>query len=175
MDLMVLLHGNAGKEKLGEFLEPMADLTSLSVAPMVFVYVTYHGTVNQFLFIAFGAIVLFFLCSLIRLGSFHILKDDRCFVGLPASASTIIILVAAFLHFDIVLNIILLIVLSLLMVSPIRFPKPKININSVAAILILGTIILGDFLQGVAPLILLVALICYIIFGPVYLRTSTKK
>ena len=162
------------KGKIGEHLEPMADLTSLAVAPMVFVFVSYQQNAGQYLFILTGAIVLFFLCSIIRLGSFHVMKDDKYFVGLPVSASAIVILVTAFLYFNIIVCMILMLILSIAMVSPLRFPKPKTTINAVATILIFGAIVLGDF-SVIVPLMLFVAMICYGIGGPLYLRASAKK
>jgi len=163
-----------GKGKLGEHLEPMADLTTLSIAPAAFVFVTYHSSVGQYLFLLFGILILFFLSSVVRLGSFHILKDDAFFVGLPTSASTIVILVAAFVHLDIVLCIALILVLSLLMVSSIHFPKPSLSLNVFATLFIFAAISFGGLYAGVAPFILLFVVSCYIIGGPIVLYLIKK-
>ncbi|MCX6665048.1 MAG: CDP-alcohol phosphatidyltransferase family protein [Euryarchaeota archaeon] len=163
-----------GKGKLGEYLEPMADLTTLSIAPAAFVFVTYQSSVGQYLFLLFGILILFFVSSVVRLGSFHALKDDAFFVGLPASASTIVILVVAFVHFDSILCIALIFILSLLMVSSIRFPKPSLSLNVFATLIIFAAIGLGGLYTGVAPFILLFAVACYIIGGPIVLYLIKK-
>jgi len=160
------------KEKWGEYLEPMADLTSLTIAPMVFVFIIYQHAAN--LYVLSGIIIFFFICSFIRLGSFHILKDEHSFVGLPASASTIIVLVAAFVQFPVVMTALLVLCVSLLMISPFRFPKPQKTINAIAALLILGAIILGDAVSYGGPLLLFGA-VCVILSGTAYLRFPIKK
>ena len=83
------------KSDIGEFLESIADTTSLIIAPAIFIYVVYHDIVlysffnHVFLLIA---LFLYLLLGIIRLASFHIMKKERFFLGLPASSSTIIFL-----------------------------------------------------------------------------------
>lgn len=163
------------KGKMGEYLEAMADMISLSIAPMIFVYTIYNETIMSELYLhilILGVFILFLICSIIRLSSFHILKDKKCFIGLPASASTIFILILAFLQIDFIYILPFIAVMSFAMVSPIRFPKPGLKINAVAAVLIFLTIIVGDIYCNIASLLLFTALALYVIIGPFYLRKN---
>jgi CDP-diacylglycerol--serine O-phosphatidyltransferase len=160
-----------GMGEIGEYLEAMADLVSLAVAPMIFVYTIYSGTGTLYRDILLVMVLLLFLmCSLIRLSSFHLLKEKQCFIGLPASASTSFILVLALLEIEMMYLIVIIAILSLGMVSPIRFPKIGLKISAVAAILIVLTMICGKMYQSIAPIVLLMALTIYVIVGPVYLK-----
>jgi len=159
------------KGKIGEYLEAMADLISLSVAPMLFVYTIYAGSPGSYLFVlVIGLLIFFLICSLIRLSSFHLMKEKTVFVGLPASASTIFIIGLTFLGVELIYILAVIIILSLAMVSPIHFPKPGVRINSVAMILISVTVLLGKLYQGIAPILLMLALTVYVIGGPLYLQ-----
>ena len=164
--------------KLGEYLEAMADMTSLAIAPGIFLLVHYSDlyTTSQYHFLLVCVILLFFLfCSIVRLSSFHILKEKKNFVGLPASASTIIILLLVFFNLEHLYLLVAIVILSILMLSPIRFPKPKLKINGVAAILILLTIVLWDYYNNTAPILLLISLLVYIIAGPIYVKYSVSS
>ncbi len=60
-------------------------------------------------------------------------------------------------------------VLSLAMVSSIRFPKPGLKVDLLTAVFIVATILLDSMFYNIAPLLLLAALLSYIIVGPLYL------
>jgi len=68
----------------------------------------------------------------------------------------------------------LIIILSLSMISNIRFPKPGIKINAIAAILIIFTIIIGREFNGFVPILLVIAIFLYSVVGPIYRKISTK-
>jgi CDP-diacylglycerol--serine O-phosphatidyltransferase len=166
-----------GPSHVGEFLEPLADMISLSVAPLALVYKTYSTAVASqlFLHILFGAILVFSLiCSIIRLSSFSLLKEKHFFLGLPTSASAIVLVVLSFLNPDVFYLLPVVIVLSLAMISSIRFPKPGLGVNLIAAVFILATIILDNMFYHIAPLLLLTALLCYMIIGPIFLYRKKK-
>ena len=160
------------KGQIGDYLEAMADMTSLSIAPLVFVYMMYAELIhsNVTFQIITGALLFFFLiCSLLRLASFHILKTKQYFLGLPASVSTICLLVISYLQLDIFYVFLALLILSLALISPVRFPKPGIKINAIAAVLIIITLFLGDNYYHFAPLLLFAAVVLYAVIGPLYL------
>jgi CDP-diacylglycerol--serine O-phosphatidyltransferase len=164
--------------KIGEYLESMADMTSLGIAPAFFIYTVYYSFVSCCIYkhvLLLIILAMFLSLSIIRLASFHIMKDKKFFVGLPASSSTILLLVMA--YFDVKLFYILpaIIIISFLMISNIRFPKPGFKINAIAGVLILLTIILEKNFYGIAPLVLVVAVCLYAIAGPVYLWINNKK
>jgi len=165
------------KGELGEYFEAMADMTSLGIAPAIFVYAIYHSAVScciyyhSYLIIA---LVVFLSMSVIRLASFHIMKDKDFFVGLPASASTIIIITFAFFEIEILYILLVIVIVSLVMVSSVRFPKPGFKIDAIAALLIIFTLILEKSYNGIAPIVLLLTLIVYVIGGPIYLWKIKK-
>lgn len=158
--------------QLGEYLEAMGDMTSLSIAPAVFVFMIYYENISYCIYYQIYliiALIVFLSLSIIRLASFHIMKKDNYFVGLPASASTVIILILAYLEIEFLYLILITILISLALVSNVRFLKPGLKINGVAAILIILAIVLSKNYHGVAPLLLLIAILAYAIAGPIYL------
>ena len=104
-----------GTGKLGESLEPLADMISLSVAPLALFYKLYYGSVvsqpslQWFLVAVLGFSL---LCSIIRLSSFSLLKQREFFVGLPTSASALFLVLLSFLTPVVWLPLIVIIVLS---------------------------------------------------------------
>lgn len=166
-----------GKSELGDHMESMADLTSLGIAPSLFIYYVYSSCVSYCVYyhsyLAI-AVILFLSMSIIRLASFHILKEKDFFVGLPASASTIILLTLAFLEVEFWYILLVIIIISFALVSKIRFPKPGYKINAIAAVLIILTLILGKNYNSIAVISLLSAIAAYVVIGPFYLWKVKK-
>ena len=164
---------------LGEYFEAMADITSLGLAPAFLVFTIFFNEVNYCIYCQIyliGALVVFLSSGIIRLASFHIMKDKKKFIGLPASASTIILIVSlVFLKFDFFIILIILIILGVLMCCRIRFPKPDIKINIVAAVLILLTIIFWDYFSSIIPILLLLSIALYSIIGPIFSKKMDKN
>jgi CDP-diacylglycerol--serine O-phosphatidyltransferase len=166
------------KSRIGEYLEAIADMVSLSIAPLVLLYIIYYDTVfsQLSLHLLLGVVLAFsFICSVIRLSSFSLFKQKQYFLGLPTSASTIFLVSTSFLKPDILYIIPVIIILSLAMISSILFPKPGLKVNLIAAVFIIATILLGSMYDNIAPLLLLAALLCYIIFGPIYLHFKKRS
>jgi CDP-diacylglycerol--serine O-phosphatidyltransferase len=160
------------KSRIGEYLEAIADMVSLSIAPLALLYKIYYAAVfsQLYLYLLFSIVLVFsFVCSVIRLSSFSLLKQKQFFLGLPTSASAIFLVSASFLKPDALYILPGIIILSLAMISSILFPKPGLKVNLIAAVFIIVTIFLNSMYNNIAPLLLLAALISYIIFGPVYL------
>lgn len=163
--------------ELGEYLEAMADMISLGIAPSVFVYTMYHDVISRYIYYQSYIVVVlivFLSLSIIRLASFHIMKEEKFFVGLPASAGTIFILILAFLEIEFIYMLLFIVIISFAMISNIRFPKPGFKVNSVASVLIVLTIVLGKTYYNVAPLLLFSTLAFYTIVGPFYVRKNTS-
>ena len=167
-----------GGSGIGDYLESMADMTTLVIAPSVFIYFVYLGVVENFLdkyvYLVFS-LVLFLSLGIIRLASFHIMKKDEVFVGLPASAGTIILLVLGYFKVDLVYILPSIVIIGALMASNIRFLKPDLRINGFALILIILTIIFGKNYYGFAPVLLFLGIIIYSVLGPVYIYFFEKK
>jgi len=165
------------KGELGEYLEAMADMTSLGVAPSLFVYTIYHSVVSGCIYYhsyLVIALIIFLSLSLIRLASFHIMKEKNFFVGLPASASTIIIITLAYFKIEFLYILPVIVVISLAMVSNVHFPRPGYRINAIATILIFLTLIMGKTYNGIAPILLMSAIVAYAVAGPIYLLKSKR-
>ena len=163
--------------ELGEYLEAMADMISMGIAPSVFVFKIYYDTGSsgvslQFAFIV--VLILFIICSIIRLSSFHLMKNEAYFVGIPASASTIFLLITAFVKVNYLYILALIIILSFATISNIRFPKPGTKVNAIATILIIITLFIGGMFNYIAPLLLFSALAIYVLVGPFYVKKLNK-
>jgi CDP-diacylglycerol--serine O-phosphatidyltransferase len=166
------------KSGIGEYLEAIADMVSLSIAPLALLYNIYYDAVfsQLYLHLVLGIVLVFsMICSIIRLSSFSLLKQRQLFLGLPASASAIFLVVASFLKLDVLYILPVIIILSLAMISSILFPKPGLKMNLITAVLILATIFLHNMYYNIVPLLLLVGVMSYIIFGPIYLMFTKRK
>ena len=167
-----------GNGQMGEYLEAIADMVSLSIAPLALLYKTYYDTVTMHpsMYLLLGCVLVFSLiCSMIRLSSFSVLKEKHSFIGLPTSASAVFLVLTSFLKPDVWVILPFIIVLALAMISSIRFPKPGLKMDLVAAVFIVATILLDSMFYNIAPVLLLAALVSYIIIGPFYLRIKKKK
>jgi CDP-diacylglycerol--serine O-phosphatidyltransferase len=167
-----------GTGKIGEYLEPLADMISLSIAPLALIYVLYNERIvlEPSTHLLLGIVLVFSLiCSLIRLSSFSFLKEKRFFVGLPTSASAMFLVVFSYLIVDLWYLLAVIVVLSFGMVSSIRFPKLGLKANLVAAVFILVTILFQGRYYNTAPLLLLAALLFYVIVGPIYFQVKHRN
>ena len=166
------------KSEIGEYLESMADMTSMVIAPAVFIYFVYLDLVSCCLYrqvYLLFALILFLSFGIIRLASFHLMKENKYFIGLPASASTIILLVITFFKVEFIYILPAVVIIGATTVSDIKFPKLRIKINLIATVLILLTLVMYDIYWGIAPFLLLIAIIIYITVGPIYLKYLTKQ
>jgi len=166
-----------GSSGIGEHLDSMADMTSLVIAPSVFLYFVYIDIVNcsiiRHFYLVF-ALILFLAFGIIRLASYYIMKKDKIFVGIPAPAATIILIMLGYLKVDFIYILPAVIIIGALMASNIDFPKPDIKINAFATLLIIFTIILRKDFYGIAPILLLLGILVYAIGGPIYIRFFAK-
>jgi archaetidylserine synthase len=167
-----------GNGHIGEYLESIADMVSLSIAPLLLVYKIFYDTVISDLLVHLffsGILVFSFLCSVIRLSSFSLMKEKHVFVGLPTSASAMFLVLVSLLPIDFWYALPVILVLSLAMISPLRFPKPGLRLNLITAVLILTTIVLNSMYYNIAPWLFLIGLMVYIVIGPVLLFFKKRK
>ncbi len=113
--------------------------------------------------------------GIIRLASFHIMKEDKFFIGLPASASTVLLVILAYFRVDFIYILSAVVIIGAAMASDIKFPKPHIRINAIATLLILITLIMDKSYYGIAPLLLFTAIIFYAVGGPIYTKILAKR
>ena len=164
--------------EIGEYLESMADMTSMVIAPAIFIYFIYSDLVScclyRHIYLLF-ALILFLSFGIIRLASFHLMKKNNYFIGLPVPASTIILLIIAFFKVEFIYILPAVVIIGATNVSDIKFPKLGLKINAIASILILLSLVMYDLYFGIAPLSLLIAIIIYITVGPLHLKYFTKQ
>lgn len=167
-----------GGGKLGDYLESMADMTTLSIAPAVFVFYVYFDVINgdiyRYVYLLL-ALAIFLSFAIIRLASFHIMKSDKFFVGLPASASTVILLILAYFEVDFIFILPAVVIIGAFMASDVLFPKPDVKINAFAAIFVLLTVVFSKDHYGFAPLLLFSGILVYAVGGPIYLKFFKKQ
>jgi len=156
---------------LGEYFESMADMTSLAIAPAIFIYVIYLEKITVDRYQIYLILVLLYLVtfSIIRLASFHIMKEKKFFVGIPASASTIILITLAYLEIDFFYMLIAIVIITPALIGYIKFPKPGIKVNAVASALIILTLIFDKSYNQITIILLFAAILIYSIAGPIYL------
>jgi phosphatidylserine synthase len=102
------------------------------------------------------------------------MKKNKYFIGLPVPASTIILLIIAFFKVEFIYILPAVVIIGATNISDINFPKLGVKINAVASILIILSLVMYDLYFGIAPLMLLTAIIVYITVGPIYLKKITK-
>jgi len=164
---------------LGEYMEAMADMISLGIAPSVFVYNNYlkNIMISESIYwhsLLVIVLIVFLSFSIIRLATFHIKREETFFIGLPASASTIIIIILTYFNIEFTYIFAVIFLMSLVMISNVRFPKPTIKINVIATIFIIFTIIIGKNFEGIVTKFLLLLIILYTLAGPIYLLKRRK-
>ncbi len=165
-----------GKSQIGEYLEAMADMLSLAVAPLLFYLFAYSEVVfssNSIRIVTAGLMGFFLVASILRLSSFHILKQTDYFVGFPASVSTLFILVVSIEQVSFFITSTVLLLCGLFMLSTIRFPKPRRYVLGGATLLIILSIVWGNQI-ALLRWVLFGALFCYSIGGPVMLFVKKK-
>ena len=163
---------------LGEYFDSIADMTSMVIAPSIFIYVLYSKFVSCCIYnhiYLFIVLILFFSCGFIRLASFHLMKNKKYFIGFPVPASAIILLTLVYIEIKFIYILIIILFISIAMISNIRFPKPGFRVNAIAVILILLTFIMDKFYNNIAPLLLLFAMIIYTLIGPIFTRFLEKR
>ena len=112
--------------------------------------------------------------SIIRLSSFHLVKEKKFFTGYPVSASTILLIILTYLHINILIIIPLIFIISIFLILNIKFPKPSMKISIFTALIIFLTIILGKSYNSIVPMILLFLIIIYSLFGPIFVLLKNK-
>jgi CDP-diacylglycerol--serine O-phosphatidyltransferase len=163
---------------LGDYIESMADMISMGIAPLVFIIFIYQMQITEstiMVLIVGGIFLLYLTCGVVRLASFHLMKQDAYFIGLPASAATIILLVLAYVAVPLMVILGSIILISILLVSSIPFPKANQKMNTIATLLIFGAIIFGDSFQYSFIYLLLIGIALYTILGSLSIVLRKKS
>ncbi|RLF41248.1 MAG: CDP-diacylglycerol--serine O-phosphatidyltransferase [Thermoplasmata archaeon] len=161
-----LLARRFGEGRLGEDLDSLADLTSFSLSPSLLVYLSTKSLYTL------PFLTIYIICSAVRLSSFHIFKRKRWFVGLPAPAAGIILASLCMVFKNYIIIDVLLVILSILMVSKVSYPKVDRFLGVTSFVLIVSCIVLEEFLGLLMVKIFLVFTLFYLSLGPLYVKLS---
>jgi CDP-diacylglycerol--serine O-phosphatidyltransferase len=165
------------ESEIGTYIEAIADIISLALAPTIFIYYNYLSIVTNYIeshILLILSITTLLSLSIIRLSSFHLVKEKKYFTGYPVSASTILLIVLTYLHINILIIIPLIFIISIFLILNIKFPKPSMKISILTALIIFLTIILGKSYNNIVPMILLFLIIIYSLFGPIFILMKIK-
>lgn len=116
------------QSEFGKELDSLSDVISFGVAPAFIMYVVAFENAVLHPAIAWTVTALFPICGAIRLARFNVISGaPGYFIGLPIPAAGGILATLALFHKDLNIYVLILstILLSLLMVSTIKYPNFK--------------------------------------------------
>lgn len=156
----------------GEMIDSLSDIVSFGVAPAVIIYMispTYYMIIPSLVLLT---------CGLLRLARYNTLleyqdKPTKTFLGLPIPISSTLLaaLILSGLT-NVYLVAILILIISILMVTEIKYPKPHDKkIVAISAILVILCIIpaLNTILLQIPSYLLLIGVLIYV-FGVLVLN-----
>ncbi|PFA64481.1 CDP-diacylglycerol--serine O-phosphatidyltransferase [Bacillus sp. AFS015802] len=110
------------ESELGKQLDSMSDIISFGVAPALLLYT---AALSQFDFPGIFFTILYLACGAYRLARFNISDNDGYFTGLPITAAGCLLTMCYFVipFVSSVLLLCIVIVLSILMISPFTLKK----------------------------------------------------
>jgi CDP-diacylglycerol--serine O-phosphatidyltransferase len=160
-----------GSSPLGASLDSLADLVSFGAAPAFLALQTFAPSPQALL-----AGIFYLLCGTLRLARFNTShKSDQFFEGLPIPAAGIALSASVLLERS-ALTFLIMLLLALLMVSSISYPK----IRDMRAVSLLGLVLLGaGFLlwqekDTLYAALLLMAIIMMYMVSPVVISCLRK-
>jgi len=168
--------------KFGLEFDSLADIVAFGVAPAMMLFFSIGENYGKF-----GALItgLFVVFGAIRLARFNVTtlnNDPSVFIGLPIPTAAAVLASLIMLNLEInhILNLVILLfafLLSILMVSNIRFPSfKKIDLEQNAKLKVLIIIIMLASLLYLYPIFTLaISLSSYIAYGVIRWIWSLKK
>jgi CDP-diacylglycerol--serine O-phosphatidyltransferase len=160
------------QSEFGKELDSLSDVISFGVAPAFIIYVVAFQDLNP----AAGWIVtaLFPICGALRLARFNVISGiPGYFIGLPIPAAGGVLCTMALFHDNIswVILFISTILLSLLMVSNIKYPNfkkvgiPRAAVWVIPIIVIIAVVIALNSSPGVLSKLIFIPLVIYALYG----------
>lgn len=157
----------------GKNIDSLSDIVSFGVAPAIFLYKCINTTpsINQGIIILVSLLIV--ICGVLRLTRYNVISDKidtKDFIGFPIPGISFI-LATLYLSglFYPYLAIILSVIVSILMVSNVRYPKfdniPVIAISAVLIIILILPINTTLFNINIAGLLLLLFCLYYLIIN----------
>lgn len=171
----------------GKELDSLSDMVSFGVAPAVLIYTAYllESEATDSFITPTGSMVaiLFVICGALRLARFNVYQAERqdIFVGLPspAAAGTIAAfsLFCQYFALQVAYWVLgpLTVILALLMVSTVRYPKKTMRVFVLAprkafqflVLCVVGIAVFNYALQYSPAIVLLPLALTYVLFGAV--------
>lgn len=154
------------KEVFGETIDSLADVISFGVAPAVILFETYKHPLTII------ASILILSCGILRLCRYNTIITEqvgptKTFIGIPIPVTSFTLSLILFSHIQQeILIIIFMIILSILMVSNLKYPKLKDNrIFIVCGIFLIPTLVypINNYLLHIPSYILILLVIVYMI------------
>ncbi|RID89498.1 CDP-diacylglycerol--serine O-phosphatidyltransferase [Peribacillus asahii] len=110
------------ESELGKQLDSMCDIISFGVAPALLIY---HGILVEFGAPGAAFTILYIACGALRLARFNISENNGYFTGVPITVAGCIATLSFLAYPDVtpVFFAFLMIILSILMISPLRLKK----------------------------------------------------
>ena len=157
----------------GKNIDSLSDIVSFGVAPAVFIYSSINTTSSIFQTIVILVSLMIVVCGVLRLTRYNVIAgkiDTQDFIGFPIPAISFAI--ATFYLsglYNPYIALILSIVISILMISNIRYPKfdniPVIGISVVLIILLILPINTVVYNINIPAIILLLFCLYYLIIN----------
>lgn len=160
------------QSEFGKELDSLSDVISFGAAPAFIMYVVAFQDLSPAL--AWIVTAIFPICGALRLARFNVISSNApgYFIGLPIPAAGGVLATLALFKDDITVSILLAssLVLSLLMVSTIRYPNfKKVGIPRsaiwVVPIIVVVSVVLGLLFEHQLSKILFVPLLLYALYG----------
>jgi archaetidylserine synthase len=157
----------------GKNIDSLSDIISFGAAPAIFIYTSINTTPGIFQAIVMLVSLLIVICGVLRLTRYNVIAgkiDTEDFIGFPIPGISFIIatLYLSGLYTP-VLALILSVIVSLLMISNVRYPKfdniPIIGISCILIVLLILPINLNVFNINPAGLLLLLFCLYYLIIN----------
>lgn len=157
----------------GKNIDSLSDIVSFGVAPAVFIYTSINTTSIPLQLIVILVSLLIVVCGVLRLTRYNVIADHvktSDFIGFPIPGISFII-ATYYLSglYNSYLALILSIIVSILMISNVKYPKfsniPLISISCILIILIILPIPTTLYSINIPALILLLFCLYYLIIN----------
>ena len=157
----------------GKNIDSLSDVVSFGVAPAVFIYTSINTTSIPLQLIVILVSLLIVVCGVLRLTRYNVIADHvktSDFIGFPIPGISFII-ATYYLSglYNSYLALILSIIVSILMISNVKYPKfsniPLISISCILIILIILPIPTTLYSINIPALILLLFCLYYLIIN----------
>lgn len=150
--------------ELSRYLNEFSNITSFCIAPCIATYNVYNIHDN---IIFFSVASLFLISGVLHLINYHI-NEKNYFIGIPTTASAIIIMSLVYISFPLWSVICIFVALAVLMVTPITYPRIERSWAIAAFVLIFSA--MTGWSKFVTLLLLTTTI--YSILGPFYMKTE---